>query len=248
MAAVTAPEKAGDVGQLAEMARGFAGRDPRELRREIAEMAPPETAEEFDVVASRIGSIVPPRFRGAKFESYKPQTGSQKVALAAAGKFANKALAGEPVMLALIGKQGTGKSHLLYAIARQLVLRNAQVYARPWYRLADELRYGGPSAFSGSVLESKQVRDQLWSQRIVLLDEVRPTASTAFDDTELAKFACHAYDSNLAVLITTNVSPLGDVMGPAAASRFTQIVIDGPDNRQEQPERTSGRDRAAGEQ
>jgi hypothetical protein len=34
------------------------------------------------------------------------------------------------------------------------------------------------------------------------------------------------------MLITTNVSPLADVMGPPAASRFTQVTVDGPDRRQ----------------
>jgi hypothetical protein len=76
------------------------------------------------------------------------------------------------------------------------------------------------------------VRDQLWAQPIVVLDEVRATASTAFDDTELAKFACHAYDADIPTLITTNVSPLDQVMGPPAASRFTQVIIEGPDWRQ----------------
>jgi chloramphenicol O-acetyltransferase len=81
-------------------------------------------------------------------------------------------------------------------------------------------------------MEAYEVRALLWKQKVVLIDEVRPTASTAFDDTELAKWMCHAYDAKYAVFITTNVNPLADVLGPPAASRFTQIVIDGPDRRQ----------------
>lgn len=221
---------------LVEQAGEFAGRDPQELRREIEQAQPATEASPFPTAGSLalIDALIPARFRQATFTSYQPTTESQKVALSAARTFCGKAAKGEPVMLALVGKQGTGKSHLLYAAALALLTRNHKLYSRPWYRLADELRYGGRSAFTGEhPLEPSAVRDQLWAQRIILLDEVRPTASTAFDDTELAKFACHAYDGNLAVLITTNVSPLSDVMGPAAASRFTHVVIDGPDRRQE---------------
>ena len=70
---------------------------------------------------------------------------------------------------------------------------------------------------------------------MVLLDEVRPTSATSFDDTELVKLAALAYDERVAVLLTTNVNPLADVMGPAAASRFVQVVVSGPDHRQQPP-------------
>jgi chromosomal replication initiation ATPase DnaA len=220
---------------LVEQAREYADRDPKEMRREIEIQHPDGGLAVVPNAASLqlIRSLVPPRFREATFASFEPATESQKVARIATRTFCDRASKGEPTMLALIGKQGTGKSHLLYAAALALLTRNHRVYARPWYRLADELRYGGKSAFTTEhTHEPAQVREQLWAQPIVLLDEVRPTASTAFDDTELAKFACHAYDANLAVIITTNVNPLSDVMGPAAASRFTQVLIDGPDRRQ----------------
>lgn len=217
--------------------------------------APPDEASPDDAALSLpvFARLVPPRFRAVTFATYRPETASQKTALAAAQKFVRLAKLGQPIMLALIGVQGTGKSHLLYAAVRELVAGGVgapALYARPWYRLADELRYGGPAAFSEHVLEPREVRDQLWRGRVVLLDEVRPTAGTAFDDTELAKWACHCYDQGAAVLITTNVSPLSDVMGPAAASRFVQLVVDGPDARQEPKAKREAADhklRAAGD-
>ena len=139
-------------------------------------------------------------------------------------------------MLGLIGKQGTGKSHLLYAAAlellaakpadpREVMLSGWRApFIGQWYRLADRLRYSD---------DSQGIRERLWSSPVVLLDEVRPTSGTNFDDTELAKFACNAYDEMTPVLLTSNVSPLAEVMGDAAASRFTQVHIDGRDARQE---------------
>lgn len=142
-------------------------------------------------------------------------------------------------MLALVGKQGTGKSHLLYGAVRELYAGKPEdpkevvvsgwrgPYVAPWYRLADQLRYG--KGGNDTVKDAAGERQRLWDARVVMLDEVRPTSGTNFDDTELAKFACHAYDNRVAVLLTSNVNPLSQVMGDAAASRFTTVVIDGPD-------------------
>lgn len=193
----------------------------------------PHEGDQPEIPAAVKSAMVPPRFAGVTFDSYEPRTRGQEAALKAAKFWTERAMKGECAMLALIGPQGTGKSHLLYAAANTLLAANRRCYGRPWYRLADELRYGGESPYvPGKEVEASDVRRLLWKQKIVLLDEVRPTASTAFDDTELAKFACWAYDSKLAVFITSNVSPLSDVMGPPAASRFTQRIIDGPDQRQ----------------
>lgn len=224
---------------------GKVGRD--QIVRRLAELAPPLPA---DGVVGRIEripeaegdqlpaspeirrGIVPDRFADASFESFEVVSPSQRAAIRAARRWAELAVSGQGVMLALIGPTGIGKSHLLYAAANALLEQGRRTYARGWYRLADELRYGGGSPFGPAQLEAAEVRSLLWRQKIVLLDEIRPTASTAFDDTELAKFACHAYDQRLAVLITTNVHPLADVMGPPAASRFTQVVVEGVDRRQ----------------
>lgn len=183
--------------------------------------------------------LIPKRFRAATLDSYRPVTSSQQVALKAVRQWVDLVGDGRGPMLALVGKQGTGKSHLLYGAVRTLlesrpedakeVIESGWVapYAKAWYQLADELRYGDGRGDSHQRIQ--EVRRQLWDGRIVLIDEVRPTSGTSFDDTELAKFACHAYDQEVPVLITTNVHPLESVMGDAAASRFRTVVIDGPD-------------------
>ena len=156
------------------------------------------------------------------------KTGSQGAALKAAREWVAAALDGHGPMLALCGDQGSGKSHLLYSAALELAARRTDQrtplpVTAPWYSLADELRYS-----DGKV----ETRARIYGAPILLIDEVRPTASTSFDDTELAKLACHAYDGRIALLITTNVYPLDKVMGPAAASRFRSVTVKGPDHRQ----------------
>lgn len=179
-------------------------------------------------------TLAPKRFRDVRFDGYKPENDSEAYALKTMRRWVEVVQQGKFPMVALIGPQGTGKSHLLYAASWALLEAGVAHGTFPWYRLADELRYGGKNPYNGQAYEAHQMRAFVWERPIILLDEVRPTAGTAFDDTELAKLACHCYDNQIPVVLTTNVSPLSDVLGPAAASRFTQIVITGRDRRQEQ--------------
>jgi DNA replication protein DnaC len=175
------------------------------------------------------------KFADSAFSTYRPDPAapSQRAALEATKQFCRLVHAGESPMLALIGSTGTGKSHLLYSAAKVLHEAKHRVFSRPWYLLADHLRWGGPAPYSPyPMLESQQLRQAIMDERILMIDEVRPTAGTEFDDTELAKIVCHAWDNDRAVLITTNISPLTAVLGPAVASRFTQVTITGPDHRQ----------------
>lgn len=149
-------------------------------------------------------------------------------------KWAHAAQTGRRAMLALVGSQGNGKSTLLYGAVNRLAGHQVRVFSRPWYRLADELRYGGPVPWApdSAPVEAHELRRAMYRSPVVVIDEVRSTAGTSFDDTELAKFACHAWDEGIAVLITTNVNPLSLVMGDAAADRFTIVTLTAPSRRQ----------------
>lgn len=192
---------------------------------------PLEEGDHPEIPLEQRALLVPARFLDAKFSTYEPKTEGQETALDSAESFVSRVVNGQPTMLALLGAQGTGKSHLLYAAANRFLAMGRRIYSRPWYKLADELRYGGRSPFNDEPLEAHEVRAQLWKFDLLFIDEVRPTASTSLDETELAKLACHAYDARSSVFITTNML-LEDVMGAAAASRFAHVVIDGPDHRQ----------------
>jgi len=192
--------------------------------------------EQFErtAVQTRQELLVPLRFRETKFSTFEPATDSQRATWNLARRWTSEAYEGGGGLLAIVGTQGCGKSHLLYSAINSLLFAREYrpVYARPWYMLADELRYGGPSIFAPHLHdEAQEVRTRLYSQRIVAIDEIRPTASTDFDQTELSKFACWAYDNRLAVMVTTNINPLENILGLAGASRFTQAVMTGPDLR-----------------
>lgn len=191
---------------------------------------------------ARYSAMVPKRFASATLDNYVAETESERYALRAIRRWVEVVVAGGGPMVAIIGPQGTGKSHLMYGAYWALYAGDGKWDTAPrkpprpscfsWYRLADELRWGGTNPYNGAKLESHEVRDRLWGAKIIMLDEVRPTANTNFDDTELAKVACHCYDAEIPMLLTTNVAPLADVLGGPAASRFTQIIVTGRDRRQ----------------
>lgn len=180
---------------------------------------------------------IPARFRTARLAQFRDGLDgvadpvSHKIAFEAVTDWCRRVTSGEPAMLALVGATGVGKSHLLYAAVHALYRRNVRVYAQPWYRLADALRYGGVSAWNGHTLEAPAVRAEIMGERVICLDDVRPTSGTSFDDTELGKIILDAWDRESAMLITTNVSPLTQVLSPPLASRFVQVTVTGPDRR-----------------
>lgn len=181
---------------------------------------------------TRLSALVPKRFTHTTLDNYVAETESERYAVRAVRRWVELVAKGEGPMLAIIGPQGTGKSHLLYGAYWALDAGPLRPRCFSWYRLADELRYGGKNPYNGAPLDPHEVRDRLWGAKVVMLDEVRPTANTNFDDTELAKVACHCYDAEIPMFLTTNVAPLADVLGGPAASRFTQIVVTGRDRRQ----------------
>lgn len=207
------------VGSLVQVGREFEQNPPPRLTLEV----PPEAP------AIRPDVILPARFRDATLDAFVPEHEKQKRALAIVRRFVEKAEGREGEILALIGKAGCGKSHLLYAAARDLSSKGLDVECRSWYTLADEIRYGDGK------LEAHEVRRRIFGASVLMLDEVRPTANTDFDDTELTKIICHAWDNRRPVMLTTNVYPLDLLVGPHVVSRVTAVIVDGEDRRKAKP-------------
>lgn len=181
---------------------------------------------------------VPRRFRGVTLDSFRPDfSGPEYVqqlraARSAVDAWVQLALAGKPACVALVGTQGNGKSTLLWGAVAALTAARQRCYARPWYKLADELRYGGPTPWlPGVVKEPHELRRLLHDSNAIAIDEARPTAATAFDESELGKLAQHAWDNGQAMLVTTNTNPLSNLMGDAPADRFTIVQLDAPSGR-----------------
>lgn len=180
---------------------------------------------------------VPPQFANVSFETYVPVTESQFRALKIARRWVEAIKKGEKApMFALVGATGSGKTHLMYAAIKEIHAHKptTRIASRPWYVLADQLRYGGPAFWAAGFVEAESLRRQCLRADILALDEARATAGTTFDDVELSKFVLHAYDQQRAMFLTSNLK-MKEFIGAAAASRLTILEVNGPDHRATHP-------------
>lgn len=206
------------------------------LRAPHAEPAKPKVT---DAVQVRLGWYLPPRHRSDTLESFEPRTPSQADALQATRDWIESVKDGEGGALALIGGVGTGKSHLLYAAIRALNEAGLHAAAGGWYDLADMLRqakYGHEE----DVTQARLQKARILGAAALGIDEIRPTSGTEYDTTELSQLMTRAYRERQGVIVTSNYADekLARIIGLAAASRLTQVVVTGPDLRQPENRRT----------
>lgn len=200
------------------------------LRAPNVEPAPPAVSRSAAEV--RLGWYIPPRHRDDTLESFQPLTDSQADALRATRDWVASVQAGEGGALALIGSVGSGKSHLLYAAVRALNEAGIHAAAGGWYDLADLLRqakYGHDE----DVTEARLRKARLLGAAALGIDEIRPTSGTDYDTTELSQLMTRAYRERQGVIVTSNYADekLARIVGLAASSRLTQVVVKGPDLR-----------------
>lgn len=180
----------------------------------------------------RLGWYLPPRHRSDTLENFQPLTPSQADALQATRDWVASVQAGEGGALALIGSVGSGKSHLLYAAVRALNEAGVHCAAGGWYDLADLLRqakYGHDEDVTGARLKKARIL----GAAALAIDEIRPTSGTEYDTTELSQLMTRAYRERQGVIVTSNYADekLSKIVGLAASSRLTQVVVTGPDLR-----------------
>lgn len=182
---------------------------------------------------------VPARYRHARFETMDDLTDKIDgwlAAVTAVQAWTIDVIKGRPHMLALIGPQGTGKSHLAACAAWRLYEHGATgiwVAFHLWEELVDDLRYGrveGNEAFAHEA-SGHEIRTRLMKQPAVILDDIEHTSGTEFDATELRKFSKNRYSHMRSALITGNWKDLADMIGAPAADRYSVVKLVGPSYR-----------------
>lgn len=181
----------------------------------------------------RIGWYIPERHKLDTFENFHPVTPSQRVALEATRDWVVSVQRGDAGALALVGGVGAGKSHLLYAAVRALNEAGVVCAASRWYDLASlfkRAKFAGADDYDGAVQE----KNRFTSAKAFGIDEIRPTSGTDYDSTELAHLMTGAYERMQGVIVTSNYADekLAKIIGMAATSRLTPLVIEGPDMRE----------------
>lgn len=193
---------------------------------------PPPPPARVDPVQVRLGWYIPPRHKDDTLDTYVPQNASQETALTATRDWVESVKEGDAGSLALVGAVGTGKSHLLYAAVRAVNEAGIHAAGYGWVDLADLLR-DAKFGHDEDVTEARIKKARVLGAAALGIDEIRPTSGTEFDGTELAQLMTRAYRNRQGVIVTSNAADqrLAKIIGLAAASRLTEVVLVGSDMR-----------------
>lgn len=202
-------------------------------RAEDHEIPTPPRLVSKSAAQVRCDWYIPARHQHDTLDNFRPVTQSQRDALQATRDWVESVKQGQGGALALVGSVGTGKSHLLYAAAREVNEAGIHAAAAGWWDLADlfkRAKFAGSEDYDGAVAQ----RNRFIGAKAICIDEIRPTSGTEYDVTELSQLMTRAYREMQGVLVTSNAADekLARIIGMAATSRLTQLVIEGPDMRE----------------
>lgn len=148
---------------------------------------------------------IPRRFADKSFANYEDKGDGQRQAFDAcsgyADDFSDHLKAGRCMLM--LGKVGTGKTHLAVAIVQWLIRESgfAAVY-RTVGGVMDEIR----ATYDGQGSEA-EIMKTLVGADLLVLDEVGATKATEFELATLFRLINGRYEQNLPTLIVSNLGP-----------------------------------------
>lgn len=178
---------------------------PACCEEERAEQERLRKLEQF-ILVHRPKAKIPARFENKTFANYHAKNDGQKKAFdicaGYADDFRDHLKAGRCMLM--LGKVGTGKTHLSVAIANFLIHEcGISAIYRTVGGILDEIRGTYDSGKGG---EAEIMKTLIWSQLLVL-DEVGATKATDFELATLFRIINGRYEQNLPTIIVSNLGP-----------------------------------------
>lgn len=174
---------------------------------------------------NKLGSaLIPRRFADKNFAQYVAKTPAQQKALTTCREYAESFLdhfeAGR--CLLLLGKPGTGKTHLAAAIAWQVMTQSS---ATAVYRtVGGILQYIKGSYDSRAEYSEAEAFASLVKPSLLVIDEVGATKPTEFEQATLFAIINGRYEDQRPTIVVSNLMPaeLPPVLGERSVDRLRE--------------------------
>lgn len=167
----------------------------------------------------RENSGLPALFGGASFEQYRISSSGQEMARNECQTFAKSLLSGTYGNRILIGKVGTGKTHLAAAIANTLIEAE---YSAIYTRVRDLINDIRATWKQGSELSEHEVIKKYTGRDLLILDEVGVQVGTENERNILFDVIDKRYAERLPTIVISNLEVKGvsTALGERALDRL----------------------------
>lgn len=166
---------------------------------------------------------IPERFASKTLVNYEARTREQQLALAVCVKFvdefAENLRAGRCMLM--LGKVGTGKTHLAVGIANRLLRRDM---VPVMYRTAGGIMTDIRGTYDGGEGSEFEILKSLRLPKLLIIDEVGATKPSDFEQATLFRVINARYEANLPTIVISNldVTELPAVMGERSFDRLRE--------------------------
>lgn len=193
-----------------------------EAEREAAEIE--KRQREQAALEEMLGrAAIPVRFIGRTFENYRADTAGQRAALTAsrdyAENFERHARTGESLLM--LGKAGTGKSHLATAILQSIMPAHCGLYTTA----ADVIEMVRETWRRDSEKSQARVLQMLSTVPLLVLDEVGVQYGTESEQNTLFQIIDRRYRDRRPLVLMANLQPaeLQSLLGDRVYDRLREV-------------------------